>query len=70
MLFASLDTLIRERREELPSGRTRVLEDIIEPTAFFSETLFANLEDGKRGLRRVRYARLPGPSTFCYTPGA
>lgn len=55
MLFASLDTLIRERREELPSGRTRILEDIIEPADFFSEALFAKLDDGKRRPLLVRY---------------
>jgi hypothetical protein len=55
MLFGGLDSIIAERREELRSGRTRVLEEIIEPAAFFSEKLFAKLEDGKRQPLLVRY---------------
>lgn len=46
MLFGSLETLIAGERVEDEDGKTRYVESIIEPAAFFSEKLFNGL-DGK-----------------------
>jgi hypothetical protein len=55
MLFGSLDSLIEARRERRADGRSRAVEEIVEPADFFSEKLFARLEDGKRQPLLVRY---------------